>query len=163
MLEMAWRSLHEDQQMPRLFDALELSLRSLEQEACDHVLLLSAFELKVCGLIGYRPRLLECACCGEALSGRTGYLSPGSGGAVCEDCAGPAGSTRRVRPESLTLAERLLREPMQQVAGLRVPAELARETLRLSFDFTEFQLERGLKSHAVILQHLADPGLRPGA
>ncbi len=155
MLEMAWRSLHEDQQVPRLFEALELSLRALEGEESDHLLLLAAFELKVCGLIGYRPRLLECALCGAPLSGRTGYLSPGSGGAVCDGCSVTAVGTRRVSPETLKLAERLLREPMQEVASLRVPAELAREALGLSFDFTEFQLERGLKSHAVILQHLS--------
>lgn len=161
MLEMAWRSLHEDQQIPRLFEALELSLRSLEKDYCDHSLLLAAFELKVCSLIGYRPRLLECALCGAALAGRPGYLSPGSGGAVCEGCSGPAASTRRVSPQTLALAERLLKEPMQEVAALRVPVERAREALGMSFDFTEFQLERGLRSHAVILQYLSGTDQAP--
>lgn len=162
MLEMAWRSLHEDQQVPRLFEALELSLRALEGEGCDHLLLLAAFELKVCGLIGYRPRLLECALCGAAMSGRAGYLSPGSGGAVCEGCSGPAAGAHRVSPEALLLSERLLREPMQEVAALRVRPGLARESLGLAFDFAEFQLERGLKSHAVILQYLSGAEGVPG-
>jgi DNA repair protein RecO (recombination protein O) len=155
MLEMAWRSLHEDQQIPRLFEALELSLRSLEGEVCDYTLLLAAFELKVCSLIGYRPRLLECTHCGTVLAGRPGYLSLGSGGVVCENCAGQAGSTRRIAAESLALAQSLLHEPMQRIAGVRVSEERSRETFRLSLDFTEYHLERTLKSHFIILQHLA--------
>ncbi len=155
MLEMVWRSLHEDQQVPRLFEALELSLRSLEGEVCDYPLLLAAFELKVCSLIGYRPRLLECAYCGTVLAGRSGYLSLGSGGVVCEKCVGQTESSRRVDAESLALAQSLLHEPMQRIAGLRVPEERSRETFRLSLDFTEYHLERTLRSHAVILRHLS--------
>jgi DNA repair protein RecO (recombination protein O) len=155
MLEMAWRSLHEDQQVPRLFEALDKSLHSLEEEACDHALLLAAFELKVCSLVGYRPRLLECARCGKALSGPSTCLSLESGGAVCEACRGLVGSTRPIALESLALAQRLLFEPMQEIASIQAPRPQVREALRLSFDFTEHHLERGLKSHAVVLQHLS--------
>ncbi len=155
MLEMAWRSLHEDQQVPRLFEALEKSLRSLEKDTCDNALLLAAFELKVCSLVGYRPRLLECARCGKALSGPSGHLSLESGGAVCEACRGLAGNTRPIASESLALAQRLLLESMQEIASIQAPRPHVRETLRLSFDFTEHHLERGLKSHAVVLQQLS--------
>ena len=94
---------------------------------CDYPLLLAAFELKVCSLIGYRPRLLECAYCGTVLAGRSGYLSLGSGGVVCEKCVGQTESSRRVDAESLALAQSLLHEPMQRIAGLRVPEERSRK------------------------------------
>jgi DNA repair protein RecO (recombination protein O) len=169
MLELAWRSLHEGQQSSRLFQALDASLRCLEGDAVRPDLLLAAFELKICGLLGYRPSFQRCSRCGISLRGKAASFSPEGGGVVCGSCRPAGAAGRTLRAETLALAEAAVSTPLKGLAGLRVTEEQSASLLRLAIEYVEYHLDRRLRSHAAVLQHLGGGGdggqarpLRPG-
>jgi DNA repair protein RecO (recombination protein O) len=153
ILEVAMHSIHEGQHIPQLFDALKTTLECLEEEVASLELFLAAYELKICALIGYRPRLVDCTQCGRRLDDEAGYLSLQDGGVMCSACA-PLQGYLSLERDLLTLAEQLLRTPMEEVRKLAAPLEQSREALSLSFSLIEYFLERPIKSHQVIAQNL---------
>ena len=68
-----------------------------------------AFQLKLLALTGYLPHLGSCAGCGSP--GPLVGFSPEAGGAVCERCAGEAG-TFRLSAASLAAAAALVDHPL---------------------------------------------------
>ncbi len=69
MLEVVEKSLQENQTLPRLFEILHVTLDVLEGEVTDLKLLLAAFHLKVCAIVGYHPRLERCIHCQGEVGG----------------------------------------------------------------------------------------------
>jgi DNA repair protein RecO (recombination protein O) len=71
---------------PRLFDTLEQGLASLhrsEDPACTALL----FQVRLLGLIGFRPQTDHCAACGKLQMAGDPQFSPLAGGLVCPVCA----------------------------------------------------------------------------
>ena len=70
-----------------LYDLISTSLDSL----CEHVepaQIVTWFELKFAGLMGFAPRLTSCSACGKAIAGRTASrFSSVRGGMLCGGCA----------------------------------------------------------------------------
>ena len=118
MLELIDKSLQERQEVPRLFDILRVTLDVLEGEVSDPSLLLAAFALKVCALIGYRPRLDRCLHCEREIAGGGAFLVLDEGGVTCHRCRASAGERISLSPEGLELMRGLLREDMATVARL---------------------------------------------
>ena len=159
MLELSWKSLKEGQDSSPVFRALAVSLGCLEEKAADPPLLLAAFELKLCSLLGFRPTFSRCAHCGVSLQGPLIRFDPEAGGAVCPACAPSLSPRRLVDAETLALAEALLALPLRELAGLERGPEMAAALLRLATEYTESHLGVRLRSHEVALQHL---GARDG-
>ncbi len=159
MLELSWRSLREGQDSSLFFRALAVSLKSLEEKVAAPPLLLAAFELKVCSLLGFRPSLRRCSLCGSLLQGSLPRFSAEVGGAVCPSCSPPAAS-RNVDPETLDLAEALLSLPLKELAALPAGPDEAAALLRLAAEYTESHLGMPLRSHEVVLRYLNEEGKR---
>ncbi len=154
MLEMIEKSLHEGQSIPRLFEALCVTLNVLEGDVCDPALLLAAFELKVCALIGYHPHLDCCLHCGRDILQESAFLDLLEGGLACATCAPPPENRQSVSPESLSLLRWLLKEDMATVACREEDHRLCRDVLVAAFRFSESFLERPLRSRQVVLRYL---------
>ncbi len=164
MLELIEKSLQERQEVPRLFDILRVTLDVLEGEVAEPPLLLTAFALKVCALIGYRPHLDCCLHCGREVAGIQVFLDLAEGGVACPRCLPSRGERVRLRPEALDLMRGLMRGEMAAVArmGCGRP-ETAREALTASLGLAEAFLERPLRARGVIMRHLAGEARRPCA
>ncbi len=153
MLELIEKSLQERQEVPRLFDILRVTLDVLDGEVRDPRLLLAAFALKVCALIGYRPHLHCCLHCGREIGGRgTLHLDLAGGGTVCPRCRPPTGDTLSLSPEGLALMRELLREEMAAVARMESGRSGSWQALSASLRLAEGFLERPLRSRQVIMR-----------
>jgi len=158
MLEMIEKSLHEDQSIPRLFDALRVTLDVLEGNVCDPALLLAAFEFKVCSLIGYHPHLDCCLHCGRKIAGEKVCLDLTGGGVACARCLPSVKNRQTVSDGCLALIRCLLREDMATVSCRSEDPRICREVLSAAFLFSESFLERPLKSRQVVMRHLEKGG-----
>jgi DNA repair protein RecO (recombination protein O) len=70
----------------QLFETLELGLRTLVTSQ-DPALTALLFQIRLLGLIGFRPQTDHCAACGKGRLMGESQFSPLSGGLVCETCA----------------------------------------------------------------------------
>ncbi|MBC7253475.1 MAG: DNA repair protein RecO [Actinobacteria bacterium] len=169
MLEMAERSLREHQVVPRFFDLLRVSLGVLEAGAGDCGLLLAAFQLKACAIMGYRPHLDRCLHCGREATAGHWRLDLAEGGIACAGCAGDSSRALSLSAPGLVLMRRLLGSEMAAVARFDEPHHLVLETLRASFFYAENVLEQRLRSRQIVLRHLEerfrgmDPAGKPGS
>jgi DNA repair protein RecO (recombination protein O) len=109
-----------------------------------------AFQLKVAGLLGYRPRLDACAECGGALSQRR-LFSPARGGLMCDSCAAREPGTVRLSADALAGLTLLLSRPVAN-AGDYLETPRAGELLRVveAFLAHRFQRFHGLRSLEVL-------------
>jgi DNA repair protein RecO (recombination protein O) len=71
---------------PRLFETLELGLHTLIASQ-DPALTALLFQIRLLGLIGFRPQTDHCAACGKSRLMGEPKFSPLSGGLVCTACA----------------------------------------------------------------------------
>lgn len=162
MLELTERSLRENQNLPRLFDLLRVSLGVLEGEVRNCALLLTAYQLKACAVIGYRPQLDCCLRCGREASGGSWRFDLSEGGVVCQGCTGASSNLLHLSPQGLELLRRLLGTEMAVIARFEEPPHLVLEALRASFAHAESVLEQRLRSRQIVLRHLEDKLRRTG-
>ena len=71
---------------PQLFETLEQGLRALITSQ-DPALTALLFQIRLLGLIGFRPQTDHCAACGKGRLMGEPQFSPLSGGLVCVACA----------------------------------------------------------------------------
>ncbi|MCC2641979.1 MAG: putative repair protein RecO [Nitrospira sp.] len=71
---------------PRVFEALEAGLRTL-QESRDAAWTALLFQIRLLGITGFRPQTEQCAACGRVHQSPLTQFSPLAGGIVCDRCA----------------------------------------------------------------------------
>lgn len=150
MLELMDKSIHDDQHVSNAFQALSVSLSAMEGEVNSYELMLAAFELKLCALVGYRPYLDCCISCGSEIAGTPAVLRLSEGGICCPACSGPASAAVSLEPEMLELVRRIFRTSMADVSRISLDNQAARKLMRLSFSFSEYHLDRPIKSHRIL-------------
>ncbi|MGE4271930.1 MAG: DNA repair protein RecO [Desulfitobacterium sp.] len=132
---------------PELFTLIFSSLFLVE--TCDPALVQSAYTLKLMTQLGYRPRFMECAECGQKIQGERHLFSPESGGVVCRTCQAQAGTPiigRWVSGGSLGLMRQLLQGDLGKVNRLRWNDWMKKEILDTLQFFCEQTLDKQLKS-----------------
>ncbi len=163
MLEMMDKSLHEHQQVDNAFQALSATLAAMEGEVNCYELMLAAFELKMCALVGYRPHLDHCMACGATISGAPAILRLSEGGISCPACSGPASAAISLEPEMLELLRRIFRTSMADVSHISIDNRAARKLMRLSFSYSEYHLDRPIKSHRILEDYRFGAAAKPPA
>jgi DNA repair protein RecO (recombination protein O) len=149
--ELLMAFLADDDPAPEIYDLFVLLLASLTPTSHPEVLL-SAFELQLLELIGYRPELESCVACERPLvTGDEVFgLDIVAGGAICTDCSGtPVGRVRRMSAGGWKLLHKLQVTPLDQLAGVTdEPRRLAgmRHALR---EYLSFRAERELKAQSM--------------
>lgn len=134
MLEAVDRVIQERERTPRAFILLLDSLQALSSEGS--TLVLTSFLIRLSGLAGFSPLLDRCAECGLPAA----WFSPAQGGAVCARCR--TLDAEEVSPRVLELMSDLAGEG----AWMSVDGEIARTATRLARYYTEYHLERRLRS-----------------
>lgn len=134
MLEATDKVVQDREPLPGAFALLIDSLRRLSQGASPEVL--AAFLLRLCRVAGFAPSLTGCTECG----GVPAAFSPGLGGAVCSE---------HRTPDDLDAPGRLM-ELMHELASegawREAPPEAAAAAVSLARRYTEYHLERRLRS-----------------
>jgi len=98
--------IEEHDPHPELFDQLVAVLGDLNTPRQEQGFL--AFELALLREAGYLPHLNSCVVCGAKFNDRDRvYVSPGRGGAVCQNCEGVTPDRNALDPRLLRLAQTL--------------------------------------------------------
>jgi len=149
---------------PAAFELLRDMLAALE-DAEDPSLAARFFEVRLLGLLGYRPQLHRCVACGAAVEPAGNAFSPDAGGVLCPSC------TPR-HPDALALADpvfRVLRFLQAREWAMARRLEISPHTRggleRAMHAYVRHVLERDLNSVAFLsgLRRVARAlDLRPG-
>ncbi|KLU59629.1 DNA repair protein RecO [Peptococcaceae bacterium CEB3] len=108
-------------------------------------LMQGAYALRLLHILGYHPRLENCAECGAKVEGSRIFFSPVAGGIVCSHCRG-AYSGRWVAAGSLAFMRQLLYREMDKLDRLRWNSSLRDEVLAATEFYCEQKFERRLRS-----------------
>ncbi len=159
-LELLDRLTAEREAHPDLFHFAVGLLEVLRGSEADRLLAVLVLA-KTLARMGYRPQLVRCAVCGNALpadAARVAFL-PSHGGAVCRGCAGPeaAGTSTRL----LRALEAGLRRPLRERAELELDAREVEHAELLIERFFRFQIGTELRSAVFLRQALADAEKSP--
>jgi len=150
MLEAVDKVAEEHERNVRLFMLLLTGLRALDARPADPAAVAESFLLKLLSLSGFHPALTACAVCGRPDATR---FASGQGGAVCSDDAEP--DAGYASAEALGYLAMLGQTGMLEAGALVAEPQVRRESRGLLFGFTEFHLERRMKSLPILARSLA--------
>jgi DNA repair protein RecO (recombination protein O) len=151
--ELVDRFTQEGDEHHGLFELLLATLGRLAETA-DLALLARYFELRLLGLVGYRPQLFQCVHCRADMQPVDNFWSRAAGGVLCPRC-GEGLAARQpnedpgVEPLPLTVLKvlRFLQtRDWETCAGLRLSRPVHDQVERLLQGYMVYQLERNLKS-----------------
>lgn len=125
-----------------IYTLLTSGLRSLSEHGAASIV--PAFLLKLLSVSGYHPQLRVCAGCGNSrvLGGFSSLL----GGAVCEGCWNEDQGAVGLGADRIGLMARLLTDDF----GAPAEESAAWEVIRVLRSYTEFHLERPLRSFEML-------------
>jgi DNA repair protein RecO (recombination protein O) len=123
-------------------------------------LLLRAYELRLLGLLGYRPQLHRCVLCGELLTEEANRFSPAAGGVVCPRDAQHEAHALPMDLRTFKLLRYLQRQPFANIEQLIISAAIQAETKLLLQHSIKRILERDIKS-AAFLESVRQPDHTP--
>lgn len=144
VLDLLDRVAMEDHADERLFSLTLATLRALVEANGGYGRVVSAFEVKLMSIIGYRPHLDCCVICGEQV--QAAYFSNRAGGVMCAGCAATDQACVPVTPETLARLRGLLGVRMREVEGLRSAGSCDEELARLLRGFVAYHVQSRLKS-----------------
>ncbi len=149
MLEATDKVAEEHERNIRLFLLLIGGLRALETEPADPAAVAESFLLKLLSLSGFHPSLTACAECGRS---DPSLFSSGQGGAVCAGCAAPDAAP--VSGAALAHLSALGASGLVEAGAVPADDLVRRESRALLFGFTEYHLERRMKSLPILARSL---------
>jgi len=114
-------------------------------EHYDPTLVLSAYALRSMTLLGYHPRLGECAECGAPVKGKRLFFSSTAGGTLCGNCL-ENNSGRWIRAGSIGFMRQLIRAEITKLDRLRWNDWMRQEIVEILRIYLEHSFERPLKS-----------------
>lgn len=127
-----------------LFSLLYYALSYLSYGQVDAADITICFFLRALSLLGLRPALTECACCGKDLRTQKQLrFAPQLGGAVCASCGG-AGNP--ILPLSLEAMRRMLLLADEDMAKVRLPEAVRAELKGAMRAYASYILEYDFKS-----------------
>jgi DNA repair protein RecO (recombination protein O) len=148
MLEAVDRVAEEHERNVRLVLLLLAGLRSLDAKPVDPAAVAESFVLKLLSVSGFHPSLNACAVCGLT---DVRLFSAGLGGAVCDGDADPGAA--HVSKDALAYLSTIALADLGDAGALPGPeARTRREARGLLFGFTEYHLERRMKSVPMLVR-----------
>ena len=103
--------------------------------------LLWFFELRLLGLLGFRPELHSCVGCRGEVGGRGAGLSLVRGGVLCTRCAVNDEEAYRLAPESLALLRHLQRIRAESITRVKISQKAATEIDNLLHAFLKYHTD----------------------
>lgn len=116
------------------------ALKSLTEKEHDGLLVLNAYLLRALSLAGYAPVLFECSVC--STPGAQPFFNVSSGGALCSQHRQPGSVAPKI--ETVNLLSALIQGDWEIADS--APESVVREASGLVAAYTQWHLERGLRS-----------------
>ena len=163
VLELTDKALPEGVPEPRLFNALEDFMVTLEGRSKKALTLILAYEIKMLDILGTPPVMNRCTCCGSKEN--LEFFSVGDGGMICRKCAEDKRSETHKykegdRPQPLiykanfdivNIVEFFLKTPVTAFSNLALIEEDADRLQRIIREYLSFHQNIGkLKSEAIL-------------
>jgi len=139
----------EEEGQAAVYDLLVETLRRLSAVR-DLWLATHYFEMRLLGLLGYRPELFFCVRCRAPLKPEGNVLDPAAGGLVCPRCAGDDPNLPTVSPQAFEVLRFLQTRPYEACATLSLTNRIRREVENLLESYDVHLMERRLKSAAFL-------------
>ncbi len=144
MLEAVDRVVQEKEPSPRVFNLLVEGLKGLgatrggptPPDKSGSPLVLAWFLLRLSGVAGFAPSLVDCTECGAVAT----WFSPGQGGAVCARCR-----SAEAAPVAAGVLK-LLNDLLVEGAWMKTDPQIVTAAIRLARTYAEYHLERRLRS-----------------
>jgi DNA repair protein RecO (recombination protein O) len=144
-LEVVDAGVEERQPLPELWDLLVGALGTLEAAQTPDVLA-RAFELNAMRIVGYEPRLYQCALDEYQVDAPGAVFHPLKGGMLCPRCARIAPGGVRVEPETVQALRDLDHMPLVRCARSELSPVLRRQIAACLLPYVRHHLEAPLKS-----------------
>ncbi len=150
VVELLDRFTGEQEESPELYDLLADTLSHLCQVE-NPALAARYYELRLLALVGYQPRLVECAHCGQTLreveSDTPPYaFDPAQGGVLCDQCAPQFKDALPLTLAGLKVLRYASRADWPAFAALKMRPLVAREVEQTLQRYITYLLERNLQS-----------------
>jgi DNA repair protein RecO (recombination protein O) len=149
LAELTDRFTYEEDENRTLFRLLADSLRRLTQSS-DPLLTVRYFEIRLLDLMGFRPKLTECAERGEEIEPQDQFISAARGGVICPRCARDVPGARPISVEALKYLRHFQRSAYSDAVRARIPPQTHQELEIIMDDYLTYLLERNLNSPAFI-------------
>jgi DNA repair protein RecO (recombination protein O) len=163
MVELVTLVTHDDEENRELYALLAGALRRLDAGVGPGWTVLYSFELRLAGILGFRPDFTRCAGCGrllgsELLDGGMVRIDIEHGGPVCRACDTPGRRTLLVSAAELGLLAELSAGPPGEGEGSAADGGRNDRVERFLFEFYSYHLPgfRRLRSGEVF--RLAEEG-----
>lgn len=135
-------------------DLFFLSLICLHLLTADEPeLVIRAFEIRLMGVLGYRPQLADCVVCGTELSGSKIFFSPRLGGGLCDRCISHDTEFFSCKLGTINMLKQLAVWDLKRLRILKLSGETKREIGQIMKRYIDHRLEKKIKS-ADFLQSL---------
>lgn len=135
----------EEGNNPGIFRLLTETLERISKEA-DGWLPVRYYEMRLLDFLGFRPKLFECANCGEAVQPLDQYFSPSAGGVICPTCGRGLPGLWSVNVETLKYLRHFQRSTYAEAARARPNAETRQQVEALMQAYFTYLLERELNA-----------------
>ena len=150
MLEAVDKVAEDHERNVRAFLLLLSGMRALDARPREPVAVAESFMLKLLSLSGFHPSLTACAGCGAR---QPALFSSGQGGAVCSVCA--EYDAEPVGPGALVYLSELGTAPLERAGAIDVDPHVRRKARGLLYAFTEYHLERRMRSLPMLARSMA--------
>ncbi len=146
LLELVDRFTYVDEsENASLFRLITESLSRLASKA-DAWLALRNYEMRLLDILGYRPRLFECANCGREILAEDQYFSYNAGGVICPRCGQGLPHLLPITLETLKHLRHIQRSSYADAARARPGHIVKQEVESLMLGYMKYLLERDLNS-----------------
>lgn len=149
IVELIDRFTYEDEENTGMFRLLADSLSHLA--AGDEAsLVLRYYEMRLLDLIGFRPKLFNCAQCDNDIQPEDQYFSAQAGGVLCPNCGAHAPGSTPVTMTALRYLRHMQRSSYSEAKRAAIPPAANREMESLMEAYLTYLLERTLNAPKVM-------------
>jgi DNA repair protein RecO (recombination protein O) len=153
IVELLDRFTYEEGENAALYRLLiETLARLADPASADEALQLAVryYEMRLLDLVGFRPRLFECANCGKELLPQDQYFSAELGGVLCPECGRARPGAVPISQPTLRFLRHFQRSSYAEAQRARPSTAEQREMETLQQHYLTYLLERGLNTPAFL-------------
>lgn len=150
-VELLDRFTYEEGQNWQLYQLLVETLKRLSMEE-DAFVPVHYYEMRLLDLMGFRPRLFECALCTKPIQPENQYFSAERGGVLCPDCGLQVNEVRPVSMDALRYLRHFQRSTYADATRADPGIDTRTEVEALLNYYLTYLLERKLNAPEFIRQ-----------